>query len=141
MNKTRHSLHLGIFVLTMFLASCATISEPDFKITDTKTGTGTEAVTGNWVAVQYTGWLYDSAKPNHKGRRFDRSEPDKPLIFQLGAGKVIKGWEQGVAGMKVGGQRNLIIPSDLGYGQRGAGDRIPPDSTLMFDIELIDVRK
>ena len=141
MLKTRTSLHLVLFVLIMSLTSCASLSGPEFKITDTKVGTGTAVVAGNWVAVQYTGWLYDADKPNHKGRRFDMSEPGKPFIFLVGAGKVIKGWEMGVVGMKIGGQRNLIIPSDLAYGERGGGATIPPDATLVFDIELIDVKQ
>ena len=131
---------LGAFVLIMTLTSCASIQEPDFTTTDTMIGSGAEAVAGKMVAVQYSGWLYDAGKPNHKGKRFDASEPGKPFIFQLGAGRVIKGWDMGVPGMKVGGHRTLVIPSDLAYGRRGAGNKIPPDSTLIFDIELLEVR-
>jgi FKBP-type peptidyl-prolyl cis-trans isomerase FkpA len=131
---------LGAFVLIMSLTSCASIREPDFTTTDIMIGSGAEAVAGKMVAVQYSGWLYDADKPNHKGKRFDASEPGKPFIFKLGAGRVIKGWDMGVPGMKVGGKRTLVIPSDLGYGRRGAGDRIPPDSSLIFDIELLEVR-
>jgi FKBP-type peptidyl-prolyl cis-trans isomerase FkpA len=134
------SLRPGLLVLLVFLASCTSMGGPDFKITDTKTGSGAEAVVGRVVAVQYTGWLYDADKPGHKGRRFDSSEPGNPLIFVLGAGRVIKGWDQGITGMKVGGRRNLIIPSDMAYGERGAGAVIPPDATLVFDVELIDVK-
>ena len=128
------------FIYLMFLASCATLVGTDFKVTDTMIGTGLEAASGNIVSVQYTGWLYDEEKPNHRGRRFDMSEPGSPFTFQLGAGRVIKGWEEGIPGMRVGGQRTLIIPSDMAYGSRGAGATIPPDATLVFDIELIDVR-
>jgi len=140
MNKVQSIFLLSISILIMSLASCASLQEPDFSATDTTIGAGDEAVTGRWVAVQYTGWLYDTDKPNHKGKRFDMSEPGKPLTFQLGAGRVIKGWDMGIAGMKVGGQRTLVIPSDLGYGRSGAGDRIPPDATLIFDVELVGTR-
>ena len=139
MLKTTSSSYPFIFLLIMLLASCAALSGSDFKITDTRIGAGKEAVRGIWVGVQYTGWLYDESRPNHKGRRFDMSEPDKSLTFQVGAGRVIKGWDEGVAGMKVGGKRTLIIPSDMAYGSKGSGELIPPDATLIFDIELNDV--
>ena len=109
--------------------------------TDTKVGTGAEAVTGHGVSVHYTGWLYDAAAPEHKGAKFDSSrDRGQPFEFALGAGDVIKGWDQGVAGMKVGGQRTLVIPPELGYGARGAGGVIPPNATLVFDVELLGVR-
>jgi len=108
---------------------------------DTKQGTGTEAVAGKTVVVHYTGWLYDERAPDHKGSKFDSSLDRKsPFSFPLGAGRVIKGWDQGVAGMKIGGTRTLIIPPDLGYGERGAGGVIPPNATLIFDVELLDVK-
>jgi len=91
--------------------------------------------------VHYTGWLYDSAAPENKGAKFDSSrDRGVPFGFFLGAGKVIKGWDQGVVGMKVGGQRRLVIPPQLGYGERGAGGVIPPNATLIFDVELVDVK-
>ncbi len=109
--------------------------------TDTKVGTGAEAVSGHDVTVHYTGWLYDEQAPDHKGRKFDSSrDRNDPFVFPLGAGHVIKGWDQGVAGMKVGGQRTLTIPPQLGYGARGAGGVIPPNATLVFDVELLGVR-
>lgn len=108
--------------------------------TDTKVGTGPEAVAGHEVSVHYTGWLYDEKAPDHKGRKFDSSrDRGESFNFPLGAGMVIKGWDQGVAGMKVGGQRTLIIPPQLGYGARGAGGVIPPNATLVFDVELLGV--
>jgi FKBP-type peptidyl-prolyl cis-trans isomerase len=117
----------------------ATVTE--LQKIDVKQGTGPEAQAGKPVVVHYTGWLYDPAAPEGKGRKFDSSrDRGTPFDFPLGAGRVIKGWDQGVAGMKVGGQRRLIIPPQLGYGERGAGGVIPPNATLMFDVELIDVK-
>lgn len=108
---------------------------------DVVVGSGEEATAGKTVSVHYTGWLYDEAAPDHKGNKFDSSrDRGEPFEFRLGAGQVIKGWDQGVAGMKVGGQRTLIIPPDLGYGSRGAGRVIPPNATLLFDVELLGVR-
>ena len=109
--------------------------------TDAVVGDGEEATAGKTVSVHYTGWLYDEAAPEHKGKKFDSSrDRGQPFDFTLGAGQVIKGWDQGVVGMKVGGQRTLIIPPDLGYGARGAGGVIPPNATLVFDVELLGVR-
>jgi len=111
------------------------------KKIDTKQGTGAEAVTGKPVVVHYTGWLYDPAQPEGKGKKFDSSlDRREPFSFPLGGGRVIRGWDEGVAGMKVGGKRTLIIPADLGYGARGAGGVIPPNATLVFDVELLEVR-
>ena len=111
------------------------------QMTDVKVGTGAEAVPGKTVVVHYTGWLYDEGAPDHKGKKFDSSrDRGDPFDFPLGAGHVIKGWDQGVAGMKVGGQRTLVIPPELGYGARGAGGVIPPNATLVFDVELLDVK-
>ncbi|WP_149540347.1 FKBP-type peptidyl-prolyl cis-trans isomerase [Siccirubricoccus phaeus] len=107
---------------------------------DRKLGTGAEALPGQNVEVHYTGWLFDAAAPENKGRKFDSSrDRDEPFVFLLGAGHVIAGWDQGVAGMKVGGERTLIIPPELGYGARGAGGVIPPNATLLFEVELLGV--
>jgi FKBP-type peptidyl-prolyl cis-trans isomerase len=107
------------------------------KYTDEKVGTGAEAKSGEKVTVHYTGWLYNNGQ---KGKKFDSSvDRGEPFTFNLGAGQVIPGWDQGVAGMKVGGKRTLIIPADLAYGSRGAGGVIPPNATLMFDVELLKV--
>lgn len=107
---------------------------------DNKVGAGSEAVAGKSVDVHYTGWIYSPVAPNHKGKKFDSSlDRGNPFSFPLGAGRVIKGWDQGVVGMKVGGQRTLIIPSDMGYGSRGAGAVIPPNAALVFDVELLGV--
>ena len=111
------------------------------QMTDNKTGTGAEAVAGKDVSVHYTGWLYDGGAADHHGRKFDSSrDHGEPFEFRLGAGMVIRGWDQGVSGMKVGGSRTLVIPPALGYGARGAGAAIPPNSTLVFDVELLGVR-
>jgi FKBP-type peptidyl-prolyl cis-trans isomerase FkpA len=108
---------------------------------DGRVGTGNEAAAGRQVTVHYTGWLYDGARDDHKGTKFDSSrDRNEPFSFRLGAGEVIRGWDEGVAGMKVGGQRTLTIPPDYGYGARGAGGVIPPNATLVFDVELLDVR-
>jgi FKBP-type peptidyl-prolyl cis-trans isomerase FkpA len=107
---------------------------------DTKVGTGTEAVAGKAVSVHYTGWLYDPKAPQTRGTKFDSSrDRGVPFGFTLGKGNVIKGWDEGVAGMKEGGQRTLIIPPSFGYGERGAGGVIPPNATLLFDVELVKV--
>ena len=111
---------------------------PDgLKFTDDQLGTGTEAQKGKTVSVHYTGWLDNNGE---KGRKFDSSlDRGEPFSFALGAQQVIKGWDEGVAGMKVGGKRTLVIPSELGYGARGAGGVIPPNATLIFDVELLKV--
>ncbi|MCC6068400.1 FKBP-type peptidyl-prolyl cis-trans isomerase [Ferrovum sp. PN-J185] len=103
-------------------------------------GTGATAKAGREVSVHYTGWLYDPNAADHKGQKFDSSvDRNQPFQFPLGAGQVIKGWDEGVAGMKVGGKRTLIIPPHLGYGSRGAGGVIPPNAKLIFDVELLEV--
>jgi FKBP-type peptidyl-prolyl cis-trans isomerase FkpA len=105
----------------------------EMQITDINVGEGTEAVSGKKVTVHYTGTLTD-------GRKFDSSvDRGQPFNFNLGAGEVIKGWDQGVAGMKVGGKRKLVIPPELGYGERGAGSMIGPNETLVFEVELLGV--
>jgi FKBP-type peptidyl-prolyl cis-trans isomerase FkpA len=104
---------------------------------DTVTGEGAEAKAGQQVTVHYTGWLYNDGT---QGTKFDSSKDrGNPFVFSLGAGMVIKGWDQGFAGMRVGGARTLIIPAALGYGARGAGGVIPPNATLKFDVELLGV--
>ena len=113
----------------------------DLIKTDHKVGDGTLAAAGNKVTVHYTGWLYDAAAKDNKGKKFDSSrDRGDPFVFGLGAGQVIRGWDEGVAGMKIGGQRTLIIPAAMGYGSRGAGGAIPPNATLVFDVELLGVK-
>jgi FKBP-type peptidyl-prolyl cis-trans isomerase len=111
-----------------------TVTASGLKYVDQAVGTGDVAVAGKTVSVHYTGWL-------ENGKKFDSSvDRGQPFSFPLGAGRVIKGWDEGVQGMKVGGKRKLTIPSDLGYGSRGAGGVIPPNATLIFDVELLGVR-
>jgi FKBP-type peptidyl-prolyl cis-trans isomerase FkpA len=108
---------------------------------DTKIGTGREAESGFNVTVHYTGWLYDPKAEDKKGTKFDSSvDRGQPFNFFLGGGQVIQGWDEGFAGMKIGGKRTLIIPPEMGYGARGAGGVIPPNATLIFDVELLDVK-
>jgi FKBP-type peptidyl-prolyl cis-trans isomerase len=131
----------AVLVLAAAAAACGsgsptspTVNVP-FSQTDLRVGTGAEAVNGKRLSVTYTGWLYDSTKPDHKGLQFDSGT----YPFVLGAGQVIKGWDQGVAGMKVGGQRRLVIPPSLAYGSSGSGP-IPGNATILFDVELLDVQ-
>jgi FKBP-type peptidyl-prolyl cis-trans isomerase len=114
----------------------------ELRIEDSKTGTGRLAAAGTTAVVHYTGWLYDEKAMGGHGKKFDSSvDRNDPFSFGLGLGQVIKGWDQGVQGMKVGGKRTLIIPPELGYGARGAGGGlIPPNATLIFDVELLDVK-
>ena len=112
-----------------------TTTASGLQFEDTVVGSGAEAKPGRNVTVHYTGWLYDNGE---QGAKFDSSKDrDDPFMFALGAGMVIKGWDEGVQGMKEGGQRTLIIPANLGYGARGAGGVIPPNATLKFDVELL----
>lgn len=109
------------------------------KYIDHVVGTGAEAVNGTTCEMHYTGWLYEDSK---RTKKFDSSvDRGRPFAFKLGAGMVIKGWDEGVKGMKVGGKRELIIPPDLGYGARGVGGVIPPNATLDFEVELLSVKK
>lgn len=108
---------------------------------DLQPGAGTEVQQGQTAVVHYTGWLYMEGAADSKGRKFDSSrDRGEPFAFRVGGGEVIKGWDLGVAGMKVGGRRRLIIPAELGYGARGAGGVIPGGATLVFDVELVGVR-
>jgi FKBP-type peptidyl-prolyl cis-trans isomerase FkpA len=108
-------------------------------VEDTIVGAGKLASKSKTIKVQYTGWLYDPSQPMGRGRQFDTSVGKEPFSFSLGAGKVIKGWDDGFENMRVGGKRKIIIPSSLGYGAHGAGPDIPPNSPLMFEVELLDV--
>ena len=123
------------------LAGCGGTDVTELVTEDVQVGSGSEAQSGQTVTVHYTGWLYTDAQPDNKGTKFDSSrDRNEPFSFDLGAGQVIPGWDQGVAGMRVGGQRTLTIPPHLGYGARGAGGVIPPNATLVFDVELLGVQ-
>lgn len=113
---------------------------PAVLVTDLVAGVGDEALPGMIVIVHYTGWLHDPAAKDQRGRKFDSSrDRGQPFAFPLGGGRVIQGWDQGVAGMQVGGLRRLVIPADLAYGERGAGGVIPPGATLLFEVELLGI--
>jgi len=114
----------------------------DLQRNDRTVGTGSPATTGDTVTVHYTGWLYDQGAPDGRGARFDSShDRGQPFVFELGAGRVIRGWDEGLAGMQPGGVRELRIPAWLGYGDGGAGGVIPPGASLVFEVELLDVRR
>jgi FKBP-type peptidyl-prolyl cis-trans isomerase len=133
------------FVVLLFVAACGGDNAPSlapttsapYSQTDLVVGTGTIAQPGNQLTVAYTGWLHDSSRPEAKGAQFD-SQANYP--FRLGTGAVIRGWDQGVVGMRVGGQRRLVIPPDLAYGDRSPGGIIPANATLVFDITLNSVQ-
>jgi FKBP-type peptidyl-prolyl cis-trans isomerase FkpA len=152
MSSTIRSTHIiAVLILALVAASCGggdapnpaapTVTVP-YTQTDLRVGTGTEATASRRVTVNYTGWLYAANAPENKGQQFDSSlSPGRtPFAFTIGAGEVIRGWDQGVVGMRVGGQRRLVIPPALAYGSTGAGNgAIPPNATLVFDIELLSV--
>ena len=149
MTKVNTLLNLSVLILGMTLLPQHAFSEikqdatkvTELMQTDVKIGTGEEATGGHVVKVHYTGWLYDATAPQKKGAKFDSSlDRGTPFTFPLGSGRVIKGWDQGVVGMKIGGQRTLIIPAHLAYGSRGAGDSIPPNAVLVFDVELLGLQ-
>lgn len=113
----------------------------DLHIIETERGHGAEAVPGRFVVVRYTGWLYDAGAPDGRGRQFDSTARRNAAFgFYLGTGKVIAGWDEGLVGMRVGGQRTLVVPSGMAYGAQGSAAGIPPNAPLVFDIELVDVR-
>jgi FKBP-type peptidyl-prolyl cis-trans isomerase FkpA len=111
----------------------------ELQVVDIRAGTGDQAVVGSVAVVDYAGWLYATGAPDNKGALFDTSVGRQPFSFVVGAGQVIQGWDQGVPGMRVGGVRRLVIPPDLAYGSRGQGS-IPPNATLVFEVELLEVR-
>lgn len=122
-------------------ATTGTESMPMQKI-ELAPGAGAEIKSGQSALVHYTGWLYDAKAPDNKGQKFDSSvDRNEPFEFPVGGGMVIKGWDEGVVGMKVGGKRRLVIPPEMGYGARGAGGVIPPGATLVFDVELLEIHQ
>ncbi|GGK15192.1 FKBP-type peptidyl-prolyl cis-trans isomerase [Luteimonas terricola] len=140
---------LAATLLVLLLATACSQPPPytggdvaELQRIDMRVGEGQVAAAGDEVSVHYTGWLYDQAAPDRRGTRFDSSlDRGQPFVFMLGSGRVIRGWDEGVAGMHVGGTRELHIPADLGYGARGAGKVIPPQASLVFEVELLDVRR
>lgn len=136
-------------LLPLLLAACSNPSSPAvpaadipaMQTIDQVVGTGAVAKSGDTVEVNYTGWLYDAQAKDHHGKKFDSSfDHGGTFTFPLGAGQVIKGWDEGVVGMKVGGKRTLLLPSSMGYGSRGAGSDIPPNAALVFDVELVSIK-
>jgi FKBP-type peptidyl-prolyl cis-trans isomerase FkpA len=139
---------MGLVVLAGMIAACGgkpSTAVPASGVSsmqsiELKAGTGEAVTAGKVAVVQYTGWLYEASAKDNKGKQFDSSRTGgQPFKFPVGTGQVIKGWDQGVLGMKVGGSRRLIIPADLAYGDSGAGGVIPPGATLVFDIDLVAV--
>jgi FKBP-type peptidyl-prolyl cis-trans isomerase FkpA len=150
-NVIKSILAFSIILFNVDLASAELqISQKEIKleknitsliIKDTIVGNGRQAEKGLAVTVHYTGWLYDPNQKDGKGKKFDSSlDRNDPFVFNLGGGQVIRGWDDGVDGMKIHGKRTLIIPPDMGYGSRGAGGVIPPNATLIFDVELLGVK-
>jgi FKBP-type peptidyl-prolyl cis-trans isomerase len=136
-DPTRAAAVAIVAIASPAAAAAPTVLPSGTNYTDVKGGKGAEAVAGKMVTVHYTGWLYQDGK---RGKKFDSSrDRGEPFSFPLGDGQVIQGWDEGVAGMKVGGKRTLIIPASAGYGERGAGADIPPGATLIFDVELLGV--
>ena len=112
----------------------------ELVIEDSKVGEGREAEKGLTISVHYTGWILDATKDDKKGDKFDSSlDRKEPFTFVLGVGQVIQGWDQGFDGMKIGGKRTILIPSEMGYGSRGAGNAIPPNANLIFEVELLEI--
>ena len=141
-------MRFALPLLTLLaLSACADPGPPpggsvaELQRIDEKPGTGAIATAGSDVTVHYTGWLYDEKAKDMRGEKFDSSvDRGEPFTFPLGGGKVIRGWDDGVAGMRVGGKRRLLIPSYLGYGSDGAGGVIPPNASLVFEVELLAVK-
>ena len=144
----RSTIFLAVLVgVATAVAACGSSTPPSgasgvttLQKTDVKVGTGTEATSGKTITVHYTGWVYNTNTADHHGKQFDSSRGGQPFTFVLGLGQVIAGWDQGVAGMKIGGQRTLVIPPNLAYGSQSPHPDIPANSTLVFDVELLDVR-
>ena len=132
---------VAILALAAFMTSCSGSSVSELSTKDLVMGTGDEAVSGATLTMHYTGWLYDTAAANNRGSKFDSSvDRGTHFEFPLGGGRVISGWDQGVVGMKVGEVRELTIAPEMAYGDRQVGDLIPPGSTLVFEVELADLK-
>ncbi len=151
MEKRSWTLPIMVLIAASFFVAAVNFKQPAKPIdptvlaslvkTDIKPGNGEVAITGKSISVHYTGWLYEEAAANHRGLKFDSSyDRNSPLEFLLGTGQVIAGWEHGMQGMKVGGKRHLIIPAEMAYGKSGISGVIPPNSQLVFEVELMAVR-
>ncbi len=155
MLKTKFLLNLSLCIIGLIILpqlalaykehgspAHAAVGISELETIDTKIGDGEVAEIGKVVDVHYTGWLYDASASDNKGKEFDSSHHRRDTFqFMLGAGRVIKGWDQGVVGMKVGGERTLIIPPSMAYGAQGAGNIIPPNATLIFEVELVRLQQ
>jgi FKBP-type peptidyl-prolyl cis-trans isomerase FkpA len=154
---TRSRLTASVLALALLSSACSAfqrVEKPNpeedrksqtgkttLEIVEVTPGTGTEARPGRRVVVNYSGWLYHPDKPQHHGRLFDSSElQGKPYEFTIGASEAIPGWDEGISGMKAGGKRTLVIPPAMAYGRRGYGESIPPNATLVFEVELVAVK-
>jgi FKBP-type peptidyl-prolyl cis-trans isomerase len=150
MLQHRVTVARALFLTTLLAWALTGCSKPQqeaapapqkLDMTDIKKGEGPVIQSGQTAVVHYTGWLFTDGAPESKGKKFDSSrDRNEPFSFPLGGGQVIQGWDQGVAGMQVGGQRRLVIPPELGYGASGAGGVIPPNATLVFDVELLAIQ-
>jgi FKBP-type peptidyl-prolyl cis-trans isomerase FkpA len=148
MASTKSLRQIGVVALVSLIAACSggkpgaapTGGVNSMQSLEIKPGTGEAITAGKIAVVQYTGWLYEATAKDNKGKEFDSSRNSgRPFRFPVGTGQVIKGWDQGVVGMKVGESRRLIIPADLAYGDSGAGGVIPPGATLVFDVDLVAI--
>jgi FKBP-type peptidyl-prolyl cis-trans isomerase FkpA len=138
-NKYPAATIVGLVSLMVFLVACSGGGPSSLGIRDIVQGTGDEALAGTTLVMHYTGWLYSNGK---HGKKFDSSlDSGQPFSFKLGAGEVIEGWDKGIAGMRAGGKRELIIPSQMGYGSKGAPPDIPPNAALIFEVQLLSVQK
>lgn len=155
MDVRRAFCAIMIGVMSVALAACERAGDPDesdgrnvialsapaeLQIDVVREGAGAQILAGQTAVVHYTGWLFDADQPEARGHQFDSSHPrGQPFSFEVGAGRVIRGWDEGVAGMRIGELRRLIIPPAMAYGERGAGGVIPPDATLLFEVELLAI--
>ena len=145
---THRPLRLAACLTVLLLAACGGPppytggNVAELQRIDVTLGKGAPAVAGGEISVHYAGWLFDQNAPDKRGQKFDSSrDRGEPLVFRLGTGRVLRGWDDGIEGMQRGGERELQIPSGLGYGARGAGKVIPPGASLVFEVELLDIRK
>ena len=145
MQETIRQLSIAPLILFVVVAGCdsnptAPSDGVPFTVIDLAEGTGATATNGQLLTVDFTGWLYAAGALDNKGTVFDTTVGREPFTFPLGAGQVIRGWDQGLVGMRVGGKRRLVIPPELAFGERGSGNTIPPNATLIFEVDLISIQ-